>query len=153
MKSQSLTTAAIISFCERLEDGSSTFYEELAEKWPDQKNVFHAFALDGKKNKTQVVRTYQETISDALEASYCFEGLDLGLYSVATTLAKDASLIEGLEQAITLEERASAFYLDVAERSESLLATIPRTFKRVARSRSKRKEKLEALLEEARAAT
>ena len=146
MESSSLTTAAIISFSERLEDGSSAFYHELAERWPDQEDSFRAFALDGKKNKTQVVRTYQETISDALEASYCFEGLSLGQYEAKFTLAEKASLVECLQQAVTLEETACAFYLDVAERSESLLATIPRAFKRVAKKRNKRKTKLEALL-------
>ena len=47
--------------------------------------------------------------------------------------------------AIALEETAIAFYQDVAEASESLLATIPRAFKRVARTRRRRKDKLQAL--------
>jgi rubrerythrin len=141
-----LTTAAIISFSESLEDGSSAFYGELAERWPDQQDSFRAFALEGKKNKTLVVRTYQETISDALEASYCFEGLNLGQYETKIRPAETASLVECLEQAVTLEETAYAFYLDVAERSESLLATIPRAFKRVAKKRNKRKTHLEELL-------
>lgn len=149
MDNLSVTTAAIISFSEELEDRSSTFYEELAERWAENKETFLTFAKDGKKNKTQVIRTYQETISDALEASYSFEGLDLRGYAVETTLAAEADYVDALKMAIALEEKACAFYLDVAERSESLLATIPRAFKRVAKKRSKRKLKLESLLKAA----
>jgi hypothetical protein len=147
MDSASVTTAAIINFTEQLEDDSTAFYEDLAARWADYKDTFLAFASEGTKNKTQVVRTYQETISDAYEASYSFEGLDLGKYSVDTTLAEDASLMDGLGMAIALEEKACAFYLDVAERSESLLATIPRAFKRVAKKRNQRKAALASLLE------
>ena len=146
MSGTGLTTAAIISFSENLEERSMAFYTGLAERWVQHREVFVAFAKDGKRNRTQVVRTYQETVSDAYETSYSFEGLDLGTYGADTTLGEDASLIECLEQAVALEERASAFYLDAAERSESLLATIPRAFKRVAKKRGSRKRELEALL-------
>jgi rubrerythrin len=148
-----VTTAAIIRFSEQLEDVSSAFYETLAERWPEHEETFLAFARDGKKNKTQVVRTYQETISDAYEASYSFEGLSLQDYEVDTDLRQETSLIEGLESALALEEQACAFYLDVAERSKALLATIPRAFTRVAKKRSKRKSNIEGLLQETKAAS
>jgi len=149
MGSVGLTAAAIISFIEELEDTSSAFYAALAERWPKHQETFLMFARDGEKNKTQVVRTYQETISDAYEATFSFEGLDLGDYEVETTLDEDASLAESLKMALVLEETACAFYLDVAKRAESLLATIPRAFRRVEKKRSKRKLKMETLLEEA----
>ena len=151
MGSAGLTTAAIIRYSENLEDDSSAFYETLAERWPAHKEAFLAFARDGKKNKTQVVRTYQETISDAYEASYSFEGLSLRDYEFDTSLRQETSLMEGLESALALEEQACAFYLDVAERSKALLATIPRAFTRVAKKRSQRKSSLEALLQETKA--
>jgi rubrerythrin len=149
MDSVSVTTAAIISFSEKLEEDSSAFYEALAERWPEHQDTFLAFAKEGGKNRTQVVRTYQETISDALEASYSFEGLDLAAYAVETRLGQDATYAEALKMALALEDTACAFYVDVAARSEALLATIPRAFKRVAKKRDKRKSKLEALLENA----
>lgn len=152
MEGAGVTTAAIIRFSEHLEDLSSAFYETLAEQWAEHRETFLAFARDGGKNKTQVVRTYQETISDAYEASYSFEGLSLRDYEVDTTPGKDASLVESLERAIALEEMACAFYGDVAERSQALLATIPRAFKRVAQKRSKRRSSLEALLQAAQSA-
>ena len=148
MDNLSVTTAATIRFSELLEDRSSAFYNELAERWPEEAETFLAFSKEDKKNKTQVIRTYQETISDAYEASYSFKGLVLEDYEVDTELVKDASMAEGLKTAIALEEKACAFYLDLAARSESLLATIPRAFKQVAKKRSRRRSKLESLLEE-----
>ena len=146
MENLNVTASAIISFAEKLEDSSSTFYEELAERWAESKEKFLIFAKEGRKNKTLVVRTYRETVSDALETGFSFEGLDLRHYAVETTLAEDAGYSEALGIAIELEEKACKFYLDVAERSESLLATIPRAFKRAAKIRGKRKLELQSLL-------
>jgi putative component of membrane protein insertase Oxa1/YidC/SpoIIIJ protein YidD len=146
MSNVSLTTAAIIGFTEELEDKSSAFYDELTERWPENKEPFQTFSKDGGKNKVWVIRTYQETISDALEANFCFEGLNLDDYAVETTLAEDASYVDALKAAIALEGITCAFYQEVAKRSESLLATIPMAFKRVAKKRGKRKAKLESLL-------
>ena len=150
MENVSLTASAIISFTEELEDESSAFYTALAERWPENKETFQAFSKGGAKHKTWVVRTYQETISDALEASYAFEGMSLADYAVETTLAEDADYADALKMALALEEKACAFYLDVARRSESLLATIPSAFKRVAKKRGKRKPKLKSLLDAAK---
>jgi len=44
-----------------------------------------------------------------------------------------------------LEEKASKFWLDIAEQSASLLATIPRAFRKVAEKRSNRKMKIKSL--------
>jgi rubrerythrin len=149
MDSLPVTTSAIISFVGQLEDGSSAFYEQMADRWAENKETFLAFAKESRKHKTQVTRTYQETITDALEACFSFEGLDLRDYTVGTALAKGASYADALEMAIELEEKACAFYLDVAERSESLLATIPRAFRRVAKKRDQRKLALQSLRDKA----
>jgi hypothetical protein len=149
MSNVSLTTAAIIGFTEELEDKASAFYDELAERWPENQGPFQIFAKDGGKNKGWVVRTYQETISDALEANFSFEGLNLDDFAFGTTLAEDASYTDALQTAIALEEIACAFYREVAKRSESLLATIPMAFRRVAKKRSKRRLKLQSMLDQA----
>jgi len=146
MENLNVTASAIISFTEKLEDSSSAFYEGLAERWVESKETFLAFVKESRKNKTLVVRTYRETISDALETGFSFEGLDLRDYMLETTLPEDANYSETLRIAIELEEKACKFYLDVAERSQSLLATIPRAFRRVAKGRSKRKLELQSLL-------
>jgi len=149
MENLNVTASTIISFTQKLEDSSSTFYEVIAERWMENKETFLTFAKESKKNKTLVNRTYQETISDALEAGFSFEGLDLRDYAVETTLAEDAIYSEALRIAVELEEKACKFYLDVAERSRSLLATIPRAFSRVAKRRNNRKLELQSMVDRA----
>jgi len=146
MEDVHVTTATIINFSERLEESSAKFYEALAERLAEHSDTFLAWAKESRKNKVLITRTYQETITDALEACYCFEGLNLGDYSFEAGLAPDASLAGALQKAIALEEKAQRFYLDVAERSQALLATIPRAFRRVAETRGKRKAELQAMV-------
>jgi rubrerythrin len=146
MEDVHVTTSTIINFSERLEEGSAKFYEELAERLAEHKDTFLAWAKESRKNKVLVIRTYQETITDALEACFCFEGLNLGDYSFEGALATGASHAEALKKALALEEKAQKFYLDVAERSQALLATIPRAFRRVAETRGKRKAELQAMM-------
>jgi hypothetical protein len=151
---ENVTASAIISFAEELEDRSAAFYEQLAERFTEQEATFLGFAKDGGKNKTLVVRTYRETISDALEACFSFQGVDLGAYLARTTgrlddLAGSPDYAAALAAAIELEGQAIGFYQDMAKRSQSLMATIPMAFRRVAKTRGKRKLKLQSLLEEA----
>jgi len=146
MGETTITASAIISFAQRLEDNSAAFYQRLAALFTEQAELFQAFAGEGSKNKKVILRTYQETISDALEAGFAFEGMCLGDYEVEAEVPQGTSYAEALALAIELEEKAGKFYLDVAERSRSLLATIPMAFKRVAKKRNKRKDKLQALL-------
>ena len=140
------TASAIISFVEKLEGNSLKFYEDLAERYVESRETFLAFAKESKKNKVLVTRTYQETITDAIEACFSFRGLNLSDYLAETTLTEDMSYSNALKMAIELEEKASKFYLDVAEQSKSLLATIPRAFRKVAERRNNRKLKLKSLL-------
>ena len=145
MERANLTASAIIKFAQDLEERSMRFYEELARRFGKHKERFLLFAKDSKKNGVLITRTYQETITDALEACFGFAGLDLADYHVNRVLAEDISCSEALQAAINLEETATSFYVDAAERSESLLATIPGAFKRVAKKRGKRKVKLQVL--------
>ena len=138
------TCSAIISFAAELEETSSNLYEELAERYPEVKEIFLSFAEENKKNKMLVTRTYQETITDALEA--CFIQINLSDYAAETTLKEGVSYLDALKIAIELEEKANRFYLDVTERSKSLLATIPRAFQKVAKRRNDRKLKLKTML-------
>lgn len=147
MGAQSLTASAIISFSEKLESDSSKFYEKLAEMYERDKETFLAFAKEGKKNTMLITRTYRETISDALEACFSFKDLNLKNYFTETTLTKHMDYSSALETAIGLEEKASKLYLDLVKCSSSLLATIPKAFKKVAERRNSRKLKLKILLD------
>ncbi len=146
MEKPNVTASAIISFVEKLEDNTAKFYEELAERYSEEKETFLAFAKDSKRSKVQVIRTYQETISDALEACFSFKGLNLSDYRVKTSLPEEMSHSDGFKMAIELEEEAGKFYSEVAECSKALLATIPRVFRKVAEKRKNRKLKLKSLL-------
>jgi len=149
MEYTGITASAVISFTQELEDHSAEFYEQMAKAFPESAELFLNFAKEDRRNKKLVTRTYQETITDALEACFAFEGLRLENYAIETTLTATTSYSEALEIAIELEDKACEFYLDVAERSQSLLATIPRAFRRVAKRRSKRKPKLQTLRDQA----
>jgi rubrerythrin len=149
MGNSTLTASAIMSFAEKLEDDSSAFYETLAARFDEGREVFLGFAKESKKNKTHLIRTYQETISDALEAMFSFDGLALSAYDFETALAEDTSFKEALEMALEIEEDAAKLYSQIAEQAQSLLATIPRAFVRVAKKRRARKEILRPMLDRA----
>jgi hypothetical protein len=138
MENSILTASAIMSFAEK-----------LAQRFDGGKEAFLGFARDGQKNKTHLVRTYQETISDALEAGFSFAGLELPDYDFETALAEGTSFTEALEMALEIEEEASKLYSQIAEQAQSLLATIPRAFSRVAKKRRARKETLQSMLDKA----
>ena len=149
MGNSTLTASAIMSFAEKLEDDSSAFYEKLAARFDEGREVFLGFAKESKKNKTHLIRTYQETISDALEATFSFGGLELAEYDFEAALAKGTGFREALEMALGIEEHAAELYSQIAEQAQALLATIPRAFLRVAKKRRARKEILQSLLDRA----
>ncbi len=140
------TASAIINLVEKYEDHATDFYQKLAQKYPKNKETFLAYAEESKKNKILVVRTYRETITDALEACFSFEGLNPKDYEAKTTIGEKTSLSEALKIAIELEDKTSKFYIKVAELSKTLLATIPAAFKKVAQRRDNRKQALKLLL-------
>ena len=145
MSEQPLTAAVIIRFSTDLEARSQAFYETLGDRFSAQGATFAGFAKDCAKSSTTVTRTYQETITDALEAGFSFEGILLSNYAIDAEVLVGIDLAGVVAKALALEEKAIAFYQDVAEASESLLATIPRAFSRVARTRRRRRDKLQAL--------
>jgi rubrerythrin len=142
MSDTPLTAAAIMHFAEELEDRSAALYADLAARFPAQAALFQGFAVDCGKHKTQIVRTYQETVTDALETNYSFEGLKLNDYQVSANVPAGASLSEAVAAAQALEQGAIAFYEAIAASSGALLATIPGAFRRVARRRAARLSEL-----------
>ena len=140
-----ITASAIISFCSDWEDQAARFYETLAVKFPAQSAAFRAMAGECAKHKALVLRTYQETVSDILETGYAFSGLKPEVYLVPLEIPGGAVLEQAKQQAVKLETNAVAFYQEVAMRSKSLLATIPRAFQKVAAKRQDRLTQLENL--------
>ncbi len=143
------TASTVMSYAQKLEESSILFYKSLAEKYRENQESFLSFAKESEKNKILLTRTYQETITDALEACFSFKTLNLKDYSIETTLVSESNYVDALRTAVELEDEASKFYMDAAEQSKSLLATIPRAFRKVAETRIKRKETLKAFLAKA----
>ena len=138
------TASAVISFTKELEENSIKYYENLIQKYAQDKETFLAFIKENKKNIVSVQRVYQEGITDAIEGCFSFEGLDTDNYIFNQKLSADASYSNVLESAIEKEEKIQKFYLDSAEMSKSLLADIPRLFERIAKKRDKRIMQLES---------
>jgi len=142
-----VTASFVINVAQNLEDDSARFYNTLTKRFPENNKIFTTFAKESEKNKERVVRTYQETISDALEACFSFKGLNLNNYSVNTSLADNVSYMDALKKALELEKKASEFYMDVAKACSSLLTTISRVLKKVAETRKKRVPQLYSILD------
>ena len=139
------TASAVISFAKSLEDESAKFYEDLSQRYAEDKDVFVSFAKENRKNVVQIERAYYGVISDAIEGCFAF-GIEPDAYTVETALAEDASYSDALDKAIELEERIVKFYSDAAEQSKSLMADVPRAFMMVAKKRGNRVAKLRSLL-------
>jgi hypothetical protein len=137
-----LTASTVVSFSRQMEERLAAFYDELAQRFEERRTTLHDFARSCDKTGMQVVRTYQETVSDALETGYSFAGISLDDYRVEWELPEALTWNQALEMALALEGQAVAFYSDIAEASRSLLATIPRAFKRAARTHQQRQEAL-----------
>ena len=144
-----ITASTVMSFAQKLEESSTFFYRTLAEKHRENQESFLAFAKESEKNKVLLTRTYQETITDALEACFSFKTLNLKDYLIETSSISGGNLANALGTAVKLEDKATKFYLDAAEQSNSFLATIPRAFRKVAETRTKRKEILKMFLAKA----
>lgn len=146
MESSSTTASEIVTFAGELEDEASRFYKTLATRFTRNRETFQAFAKESEKNKLQLIRTYRETISDALEACFSFKGLNLGDYVVKTRSTEGLEPSAVIRTAVELEENASRFYSDAARLSSSLLATIPGMLRRLANRRNNRKLTLKSIL-------
>jgi hypothetical protein len=129
-----------------MEDHDAAVYRTWADRFPDEEDTFSSLAKECERVQTLVVRTYRETISDALEAGFSFEGLDLDNYRAAKGPAAEATSEDALRAAIELQGRAADFYEDVAARSRSLLATISMAFKSAAKRKRRSEHQLAARL-------
>jgi hypothetical protein len=134
-----------MSFAERLEDRSALLYERLSEQFPAHADLFKSFARENTMNKVLLTRTYQETVTDALETGFSFEGLNLNDAIPGDVWTEHQELSEAVNNALVLERASVAFYANIAERARTLLSTIYTAFNKVERARRNRLPKLESL--------
>ncbi len=141
------TSASVISFAKQLEADSAAFYEKMAERYPEAKEIFLAFSKENKNYETMIQRAYYGVITDAIEGCFAFS-VETDRYMFEREPAKHSSYADALNRGIDMEEKLVSFYTDAAEQSKALMADVPRTFLIVARKRKDRKDKLRVLLKE-----
>jgi hypothetical protein len=146
MSSPTVTAAVIISRTQALEERSAALYRQLAARFVEHAEELLGFAERCERDKVQIVRTYQETVSDALETGFAFAGLTLPDPLATEAVAQAADWPTAARGAIALEEQAIVFYEQVAEACESLLATIPSAYRRVVKTRKRRIEALREMI-------
>jgi len=139
------TMAAVMNFISRIESTSSALYLTCAERYPQLKGKFLSLATENQKFEKMVEQKYFGVITDAIEASFCFELLDTGDYNLEVVLPENATPLEVLRMTLEMEQTIINFYLKAAEVSRGLMADIPRVFRKIAETRRERCLALEAL--------
>ena len=141
------TASQAISLGVNLEEKSGDFYRALAQRYPQNKELFLSFAEENAKNVAKVKRAYYGVITDALEGCFSFTGLSSDDYSIKTDLPEGIGYPGALRIAIATEEKIIKFYSDAAEKSKALMADVPRAFLQIAKKRGERISKLRSLVE------
>ena len=139
------TMAAVMNFISEIESTSSALYLTCAERYPQLKGKFLSLATENQKFEKMVEQKYFGVITDAIEASFCFELLDTGDYNVEVVLPENATPLEVLRMTLEIEQTIINFFLKAAEVSTGLMADIPRVFRKIAEARRERCLALEAL--------
>jgi rubrerythrin len=138
------TASAVMGLARKLEEEGAQFYTALAERHPEQSEIFLALARENIRNITLIERTYYSVISDALEGCFSFS-LFPEEYVLKVALKPQGSLSDALALAAEMEAQVIRFYTRAAEQSKSLLADLPRIFAQIAQKRESRKTNLASL--------
>jgi hypothetical protein len=138
------TASEGITLARKLENDSAEFYEDMAKKFTKDAETLRSFAQENKKYISQIDRAYYGVITDAIEGGYAFN-LDTDKYILKTEIAGKAGYADALKQALTIEDKITAFYTEAAQQSGALMADVPRTFLLVAKKRAARIVKLKQL--------
>ena len=141
------TASETVSFVKELEEKSAKFYEDLAQRYSKDEDVFLSYANENNKYFTQIQRAYYSVITDAIEGGYAFD-LEADDHTLDTELPEEASYSAAVDKAVEIEEKMIRIYTVAAEQSMSLMADVPRNFKIVAKKRRSRIPKLRSLIEE-----
>ena len=144
-----VTMAAVMSFVTKIEGDSGRFYQELAGKYLEMEETFLSFVKQNKRNEKFIKQTYFGVITDTIEACYSFEGLDTDDYEFDTDSGSGSTLANVVNMALRIEDKIQAFYIRAAELSNSMMADVPRAFKKTAQKREDRKQKLQSILDKA----
>jgi len=141
------TASAFISFHGRLEEQTENFYQTLLddERCATVKDTFLIFIKENRDHKVRVLRSYQEVITDALEAAFPLKNINENDYEIDTEITDDLSFIDIINKAINIEETCAKFCVEAAEGLKGLLADVPAAFLWVSNRKKRRLEKLKSL--------
>jgi len=139
------TCSGAISLSRELETASAKFYQEMAQRFERDRELFLGLAKENAKFTTQIERAYYGVITDAIEGCFAFN-LNPEEFRVPAELPKGIGQVEAVGEAIKMEEQMLRFYQTAAEQSKHLMADVPRSFTLVAKKRSERVPKLKVLL-------
>ena len=138
------TASETISVLREFEEQAAAFYEDLARRYSENKDLWLSYAKENRKYFTQIQRVYYSVITDAIEGCFAFD-LETDDYKLDTKLPENTNYSEALDKVVKMEEKMFHFYTTAAEQSMSLMADVPRNMKIVARKRNERIEKLKSL--------
>lgn len=140
------TCSGAISLAREMESDSAKVYQELAQKFEKDKDLFLTFAKENGKYYSQIERAYYGVITDAIEGCFAFH-LNPEDYQFKKTFSKDIGLKDAIAETIKMEEIMLKFCQTAAEQSKHLMADVPRAFSLVAKKRNERISRLKELLE------
>ncbi len=143
------TASTAITFSRQLEDGSAALYRTIAQRFTKVSDVFDGLAAENQRFKEQVDRAYYGVISDALEGAFSFEGIDTDDFLIPDQLARDSTLTEAIQVAISTEKTIAAYYEAAVEASKSLMADVPRVLAIIAQKKHRRIDALTLMLDQA----
>lgn len=138
------TCSQVVCLCQKLEEASVAFYEEGARLCPENEEIYHSFAAEGRKSMSMVQAAYLGSISDAVEGCFAFH-LEEDRYSLEASYSQPTGCAATVAQALEIERTAILFYQDAIEQSTALLPDVSRAFMKMAKKRSSHIETLESL--------
>ena len=138
------TTSQVLSHHSHLEETQSSQYSELAKRFNEHQETFSGLAKENLRHRDMALRAYREGVTDAFEVGFLAEPLNPDDYGLNDP---SGDLKEALKTAISNEEIAIRFCLDVASSSSELIPDLPETFERLVKRKKRRVKRLEELME------
>lgn len=134
---------AILNFAENLEKDDRDFYQQAAQNpsAESHREVFEAFAREGKKLVSLVQRTRRENVTEMILEP--IRDFVRDSYQTTAKYEDGADLAAIMETAVSLENRAIRYYSDAAEKIRAL-PEVSRALKTLAKKRNKRLGQLQA---------
>ena len=125
-----------------IEKKQSGYYEFLAEKYPQNAELFIQLAKENLKHIDMAQRAYREGVTDAFEVGFLANTLNPNNYTLMKT---DGDLDKSVNIMITNEETIIRFCEDAVKNSSKLLPDVLSTFERLVKMKKRNIEKLRKL--------